>query len=104
MHKHKNNLFLLLLILGMMALPLTAGAELCRDLNDKAHQTFDAASAAHEQEDYVRAARLYEEAGRYFQQVAEMTDCSCPKIVRSAGKNVQISRRIEGRPLYFYIS
>jgi len=91
MRKRKTPIFLLL-ILGMVALPLAAGAELCRSLNDKAHQTFDAASAAHGQGDYARAARLYEEAGRYFQQVAEMTDCSCPKIVRSARNNARISR------------
>ena len=81
----------ILVIAGLLFFLLSASAlaEDCYDVNDKADQTFEAARDSAQQKDYARAVKLFERAERYYKRITEMA-CSCPNIVASAKKNIQI--------------
>lgn len=81
----------ILIIAGLLffLLPSSAMAEDCYDIRDKADQAFAAAREASQQKDYARAVNLFEKAEEYYRSITEM-ECSCPKIVASAKKNIPI--------------
>lgn len=78
--------------LCLVVLPLSAYADKCEDMKNKASSTFDAASSANAQGNYARAIELFEEAGGYYQKTSQMKNCDCPLINKSATSNAEICR------------
>lgn len=82
----------LLLVAGLLVSVQPVYADQCSDVFAKAGGVFDSAREASNQRNYVLAAELYEQAGKLYEEVANMKDCSCPKIHKSSQNNVKISR------------
>lgn len=78
--------------LCLAVLPLSAYADKCEDMKNKASSTFEEASSANAQGDSARAIELLEEAAGYYQQASQMRNCDCPLINKSAATNVEICR------------
>lgn len=83
--------------LFIFAQPLLVYADKCDDTFDKAKQIFSVARTAAKQEEYEKAAQLYEEAGRYFLKASKMKNCRCPKIESSGKNNVTICKENAAR-------
>ena len=82
----------LLLVAGLLVSVQPVYADQCSDAFAKAGGVFDSAREASNQKNYDRAAEFYEQAGKYYEEVANMKNCSCSKIHRSAQSNVKLSR------------
>jgi len=82
----------LLLVAGVLVFVQPAYADQCDDMNAKAKAAFASAREASIQKNYDRAAELYEEAGKYYEEVANMKNCRCPKVPKNAQENVNLSR------------
>ena len=84
--------FWLLLMAGLLVSVQPVHADECFNMFTEAGVEFSSAREAINQKDYGRAAELYEQAGQYYEEVANMTNCSHPEIQGTAQKNVKISR------------
>ena len=90
----KRNIFILVAAgLCLFSLPFSASADKCDDVANKASGLFREARDAGKQQDFERAAALYEEAGRYYKQASQMKNCRCPKIEGSSRNNVEICKK-----------
>lgn len=76
----------------LASLPGPARADRCEDVYRDGDRSFRAARQAADKKRYGRAARLYEEAGRYYLRVAAMKKCSCPALAANAGHNAGMCR------------
>jgi tetratricopeptide (TPR) repeat protein len=76
----------------LIVLPISAYADKCDDMKNKASSTFEEASSANAQGDSARAIELYEEAAGYYQKASQMRNCNCPLINKSATTNVEICK------------
>ena len=84
--------FWLLLMAGLLVSAQPVYADQCLNMFTEAGVLFSSAREAMNEKDYGRAAELYEQAGQYYEEVANMTDCSHPEIQKTAEKDVKISR------------
>ena len=66
----------ILLVTGILVFVQPVYADQCSDVFDKAGGVFDSAREASNQRNYVRAAELFEQAGKLYEEVANMKDCS----------------------------
>ena len=82
----------LLLLMGLLVSVQPVHADECSDMFAEAGVVFDSAKEAVNQKDYGRAAELYEQAGRSYEEIANMKDCGFPGIQKTAQRNVEISR------------
>lgn len=82
----------LLLAAGLLFFVQPVYAGPCDDMNAEAKAALASAREASSKRDYDRAAELYEEAGKYFEEVANMTGCSCSTIPQSAPGNAKMCR------------
>lgn len=67
-------------------------ADQCDDIFAKAKRISGSARQAANQKDYNRAVKLYEEAGQYYEQIANIPKCRCPKIHRASQNNAKLCR------------
>jgi tetratricopeptide (TPR) repeat protein len=82
----------LLLVAGVLVFVQPVYAGQCDDMNAKARAAFASAREASIQKNYDRAAELYEEAGKYYEEVANMQNCRCPEVPKNAQGNAKLSR------------
>jgi tetratricopeptide (TPR) repeat protein len=64
----------------------------CDEIHTKAKAAMASAREASGQRDYVRAAELYDEAAKYYEQIANMTDSTCATVTKNAVDYVKVSR------------
>ena len=82
----------LLLVAGVLLFVQPVYADQCDDMNAKAKAALVSAREASKQRDYDLAADLYEEAGKVYEEVSIMKNCSCPEVPKNAYKNMKTSR------------
>jgi hypothetical protein len=87
----KRNVWLLL-VAGVLVFVQPVYADRCDDMNAKAKAALVSAREASSKRDYDRAAALYEEAGKYYEEVSIMKNCRCPEVPGNAYQNMEISR------------
>jgi hypothetical protein len=68
-------------------------ADQCNDVFAKADDLFESAVKAIDNKNYDQAVELFNEASEYYEQVANMKNCSCPTISKNARENVVTSKR-----------
>jgi tetratricopeptide (TPR) repeat protein len=88
--KIQKNIWVFVMV-GLFVSSQLVYADQCDDIVDKAHGIFDSAKKAANQKNYNRAAELYENAAKYYDKVANMRNCRCPKIYRTSKNNAKIS-------------
>jgi len=69
---------------------VTAFADACDDIWDKAKKAESLGKNAEQAEKFGDAARYYEEAARHYGEVGKRTDCQCPKIAKSSRHNAEL--------------
>lgn len=90
------------IFLTIACIPFSASADSCNSAFELASSMFNNASSAFDQEDYITAERLFNDAATMYESVSAMTGCRCPKIAGSARHNAGVSRtnaQISGKTL-----
>lgn len=82
----------LFVMVGLFVPSQPVYADRCDDLFRKAKGLFGSAREAGNQKNYDRAIELYEKAAKYYDKVANIPKCRCPKIHKASRNNVRISR------------
>ncbi len=88
----KNILVYVIVIVGLFVPFQLLYADQCDEIFAKAKGISESAKEAVNQKNYDRAAELYKGAAEYYEQVANMQNCRCPKISGSSQYNAKLCR------------